>query len=101
MKIKITISREELEKQVESYFAKSYSQWVDFACFHNKKAAIKLDVPDLIFNAKLKVFKLKNKEIASLLYSKRFTYIQLHIFVLRYIKDSFLTNHQTSRQNPS
>lgn len=88
MKIKITISIEEVHNQVERYFKLHYQEWIDFACFHNKSAATKVDVIKLLFDAEIKVHCLGRKQAASLLYSKRDNITQLDIFVLRYIKKS-------------
>ncbi|MGV8136525.1 MAG: hypothetical protein AB2L20_15055 [Mangrovibacterium sp.] len=101
MKVKITVTPKELDKQVELHFARRYSRWVDYATFYNSKAVVKLDVIDLIFNIKMDILALRKENIASLLYSKRGKYTQLDFYVLNKIKNSILYHHRGRLQNAS
>lgn len=86
MKIKITISIEEVHNQVELYFKKHYSDWVDFASYHRNNAKVQIDITKLISDTEVKVQCLKHKELLSLMYSKRGNHAQLYFFVLRKIR---------------
>lgn len=90
MKVKITVSIEEVHNQVERYFKLHYSDWVDFASYHRNNAKVQIDIVDLLTRIEVKVQSLNPKKLLSLMYSKRNNYTQLDFFVLRKIKKAIL-----------